>query len=90
MSEFAKSNPAFDKKIAESNDVQDVLEACRTFVAPATQPEPSPSLPAAPQQDAKLFRVIYPFGNSRFEIYGVSEADLDQQEKRIREMYGQQ
>ena len=91
MSEFAKSNPAFDKAISESMDTHDVLEACRKFVAPAAEPEPSTALPApsAPAQ-ANCIRVIYPSGNARFEIYGVSEDDLDAQEKRIREMYGSQ
>jgi len=89
MSEFPKSNAAFDKKINESRDVLDVLEACRTFVAPA-QPEPAPASPAAsaPPAPANYIRVIYPSGNARFELYGVSEDDLDTQEQRIREMYG--
>ena len=32
-------------------------------------------------------RVVYPFGNSRFELYGDSEESLDAQEQRIRSMY---
>ena len=35
-------------------------------------------------------RVVYPAGNSRFEIYSDSEAGLDAQEARIRSLYPQQ
>lgn len=57
-----------------------------------TQAEPTSasSLPVAPQLAATCIRFIYPSGNSRFELHGTSEADLDQQEARIRQMYGGQ
>lgn len=50
-----------------------------------------PVAAAAPSEpvraNASAYRVIYPHGNSRFELFGVDEADLDKQEKQIRSMY---
>jgi hypothetical protein len=40
-----------------------------------------------PNPEARCIRVIYPRGNSRFELYGVDESDLDQQEQKIRALY---
>jgi hypothetical protein len=37
--------------------------------------------------NVSAYRVIYPHGNSRFELFGADEADLDRQEKQIRAMY---
>lgn len=55
--------------------------------APATEV----ALPAAsePAPRATCVRVIYPGGNDRYEIFGVSEADLDLKEQRIRAAYEQ-
>jgi hypothetical protein len=47
------------------------------------------SLPVNPAAQTHM-RVIYPAGNSRFELYGDSEESLDAQEQRIRSMYPQQ
>jgi hypothetical protein len=52
--------------------------------APAVQ-----SLPARPEQEPTCYRVLYLHGNDRLEIYGVSEAELDQKENQLRSMYGQ-
>ena len=43
----------------------------------------------APSANPTHSRVIYPWGNSRFEIYGMSEMELDVQEDAIRKMYQQ-
>jgi hypothetical protein len=45
---------------------------------------------ARPAQEPTCFRVVYPHGNNRFEIYGTSEAQLDAQERQIRAMFGGQ
>jgi hypothetical protein len=42
---------------------------------------PDPSVPR------HAYRVVYPFGNMRAELYGVDETDLDQQEEKIRRLY---
>jgi hypothetical protein len=44
--------------------------------------------PLPVQSSGSHIRVVYPSGNSRFEIYGDSEESLDLQEARIRAMYG--
>ena len=43
----------------------------------ASQVRPATSLPATPAPE-KCMRVIYPRGNDRYELYGTSEADLDE------------
>jgi len=94
MSAFAKSSPAFDRAVMASNNPSDIAEIARHYVEGtdprALEPEPSAALPTASTPAPETcVRVIYPHGNARFEIFGVSEADLDAQEKKIREMYGQ-
>jgi hypothetical protein len=54
---------------------------------PTMQQEAAASLDPSKQSH---MRVIYPFGNSRFELYSDSEDGLDAQEARIRAMYPQQ
>lgn len=53
-----------------------------------TQFAPQPSVPA-PSANPTHSRVIYPFSNNRFELFGMSEAELDAQEDAIRKMYQQ-
>ena len=94
MSEFMKSSPAFNRAVMASNNPSDIAELARHYVEGtdprALEPEPSAALPTtSTPAPANCMRIFYPSGNSRFEIYGVSEADLDEQEKRIREIYGQ-
>jgi hypothetical protein len=52
---------------------------------------PSASAAAAPVEsagaNARCFRVIYPAGNNRFELFGNTEQELDEQEAKIRAMY---
>jgi hypothetical protein len=38
----------------------------------------------------RCMRVFYPHDNARFEIYGASEQELDQQEQRVRSLYPSQ
>ncbi len=54
----------------------------------ATQFTPAPTMPA-PNPNPTHSRVVYPHGNSRFEIFGMSEGELDAQEDAIRKMYQQ-
>jgi hypothetical protein len=49
-------------------------------------PTPEVSLPETPARETCV-RVIYPHLNDRFEIHGVSEAELDQKEEQIRSLY---
>ena len=58
-------------------------------------PAPPAPLPAladnAMWKDSETFmRVLYLRGNSRFEIFGPSEQDLDQQEANLRALYERQ
>lgn len=53
-----------------------------------TQFAPQPSVPA-PSANPTHSRVIYPFSNNRFELFGMSEMELDAQEDAIRKLYQQ-
>jgi hypothetical protein len=53
----------------------------------ASGPAPSTSLPATSAELARCYRVVYPSGNNRFELYGDTEESLDAQETAIRAMY---
>jgi hypothetical protein len=50
---------------------------------PSVMPQPQSQEP----QRLTAFRVIYPHDQSRFELVGIDEADLDRQEAQIRAMY---
>lgn len=50
--------------------------------APVAEPPVDPS-------QHKCLRVIYPSGNARIEISGMSEQELDEIEKRVRASFGQ-
>jgi hypothetical protein len=55
------------------------------------QPQPVPaSAPAAsaPAAAERCMRIFCPHNNDKFEIYGVSEMELDEKERQIRAMYG--
>jgi hypothetical protein len=54
---------------------------------PQSTPAPAVALPANP---ATCVRRIYPHQNDQYEIYGASEAELDEKERQIRAMYGGQ
>jgi hypothetical protein len=90
------SNPASEKIVREAISFTEMLERLKASqgrgdVAGAPAPAPEPAAAVALSADSsqrRAYRVVYPSGNNRFEIYGVSEADLDEQEKRIRAMYG--
>jgi hypothetical protein len=60
-------------------------------VNPDAVERPVPILPdARPAQEPTCLRVLYLHGNDRLEIYGLSEAELDQKERQLRAMYGGQ
>lgn len=48
---------------------------------------PAGSMPVS-SGTGSAYRVIYPHGNTRVELFGESEADLDAQEAAIRTLYG--
>jgi hypothetical protein len=89
------SNKTTEKIVAEATSYAEMVEGLRQAAGrgdprnamPPVEPAALP-LPA-PMTEAKCIRVIYPAGNSRFELYGVSEAELDAQEQRIRQLYQQ-
>jgi len=94
MSEFASSTPQFDKAISECNDPSQIREIVRDYFerdGAAPDPLAAPVMPGArPTAEPACFRVLYPHGNDRYEIYGVSEEELDRKEKHLRAMYGGQ
>ena len=55
--------------------------------------DPSVPLPVSPiaasGAQPTCIRVFYPGGNDRFEVWGASEAELDQKESALRAMYPQ-
>lgn len=73
-----------------SGELQAALEAYHISLINKEIATPPPSV-TAPQPVASprtnAYRVIYPYGNSRFELVGADEADLDRQEAQIRKMY---
>jgi hypothetical protein len=96
-----KGSPEFDAALANARTPDEVREATHKFFglpndvdyrqenayAPIT---PQPAAPLPVPSSGSHIRVIYPSGNSRFEIYGDSEESLDVQEQRIRALYGSQ
>jgi hypothetical protein len=54
------------------------------------QQHPQPTAPPQPAAPLALtcYRVIYPRGNDRYEIHGVSEEEIDQKEAAIRAALG--
>jgi hypothetical protein len=99
------SSPALTKLVTETLDgstggYESMKEQLRQALS---LPNPNTETAALPptsttQQEAPLsapssgshIRVVYPSGNSRFEIYSDSEQGLDLQEQRIRALYGSQ
>jgi hypothetical protein len=70
---------------------EDEFDIRRGPRAGALDAQPAPSLSAVrPAQEPTCFRVIYPHGNDRIELYGLSEHELDQRETALRAMYGGQ
>jgi hypothetical protein len=54
----------------------------------STQPSsPDAATFSAPAGMARCYRVIYPSGNNRFELYGNTEQELDDQETKTRATY---
>lgn len=53
-------------------------------------PQSDSPMPAQPQAAPTCSRVVYPHLNDRYELTGSSEAELDAQESRIRQMFGSQ
>jgi hypothetical protein len=76
-------------------EMKEQLRQALSMPNPNTATLSMPPTPTTAQQVAPLsapssgshIRVIYPSGNSRFEIYSDSEEGLDLQEQRIRALY---
>lgn len=64
--------------------LRQLRENAPAVAAPST---PSPRVASTEPVRMRAFRVVYPFENSKFELVGVDEADLDRQEAAIRQMY---
>ena len=69
---------------------EDEFDIRRGPRAGAPEAQPAPSLSVARPQSPTCFRVIYPSGNNRFELYGASEAELDLREQQIKAMFSGQ
>jgi hypothetical protein len=87
------SNKTLDEIILGAGNTGEMTERLRQYnldIVSGVVSTPPPSQPAAaPAAPVRMnaFRVIYPFGNSRFELIGVDEKDLDAQEAAIRKIY---
>jgi hypothetical protein len=76
-------------------EMKEQLRLALSMPNPNTATLEMPPAPTTMQQEAPLsasssgshIRLVYPSGNSRFEIYGDSEESLDLQEQRIRALY---
>jgi hypothetical protein len=96
MSEDATSvsNAKLDEIIKGSQTPGEMQELLRQYnleqsARGAQAPPPSVMPQSRSQEPQRLtaFRVIYPHDQSRFELVGIDEADLDRQEAQIRAMY---
>jgi hypothetical protein len=92
MSDFMPSSPKIDE-IVNGTTGPEGIEAMRAAIKAALESSPQAAPVARPVQSTPEprpthLRVVYPAGNTRVEIFGSSEADLDAQEKRLREFYG--
>lgn len=81
----APSTRALDKQVNACGNIEEIRAVAKGLYVPVPPPRAQSQTPDAPKNH---IRVIYPSGNARFELYGVSEEDLDNQERQIREMYG--
>ena|SRR5712691_9692124 len=94
-SDFMPSSPKIDEIVAahttgQGVDFERMKEALKGHMAdtnPPVAPAPRPIL-SGPEPRATHLRVVYPHLNTRVELLGSSEADLDAQEQRLREFYG--
>ena len=86
---FDAMKDALHKKLGLDTVEQTVIDSGYGRTA-AAEPSRTP-LPivqhANPSAPPTHYRVIYPYSNSRFELVGMSEADLDEQEAKIRALY---
>ena len=89
------SNAKLDEIIlGATGNASEMIERLRLYnleqsARGAQAPPPSVTPQSRSQEPQRLtaFRVIYPHDQSRFELVGIDEADLDRQEAQIRAMY---
>jgi len=92
VSDFAPPDSRVEQIVNGVNDpagferMREQMKALLAGTAEQVAPAPRVALPAN-QPAPTTMRVIFPHGNSRFEIYGTSEADLNEQESQIRALY---
>jgi hypothetical protein len=83
------------KIIREATDVSTMTEMLRAQAElerapiPEQGPEPKTEPPLTVREDQLHERVVYPFQNARIILSGMSEAELDEMEKRVRASFGQ-
>lgn len=91
MSEnFVRPNRNLEARIAQINDPLDLVNMLKEIPMPSAQQSSAASMPAMPNRDdfsQTAHRTIYPYGNLRLEISGVSEESLDGIEERIRQAF---
>ena len=94
MSDFMPSSPKIDEIVeahttGQGVDFERMKEALKNQLAGTEEqavPAPRPVL-STPQPRPTHLRVVY-VGNDRHELYGTSDAELLEKERRLREMYG--
>ena len=90
MSDFPNSTPKIDE-IVNGTTGPEGIETMRAAIkaalesSPQAAPAPRP-VQSAPEPRPTHIRVFY-IGNDKHELYGTSDAELLEKERRLREMY---
>jgi hypothetical protein len=91
MSDFMPSNKTIDEivqGVTGPEGFERMREGIKEALAANPLAAPAPRLIlSAPEPRATHIRVVY-VGNDRHELYGTSDAELLEKERRLREMYG--
>ena len=94
LDRVVRESDSFDAMKAALHQAQGMVSEEETIVNSGYRPTPTESVTpfsgpkiAASGAMPTCIRVIYPGGNDRFEICGMSEAELDQKEAALRAMY---
>jgi hypothetical protein len=94
LDKIVRESVTFDALKDALHKAQGMVSEEETIVNSGYRPAPTESVaplsaPKVAASDAMptCIRVIYPGGNDRFEICGMSESELDQKESALRAMY---